>query len=83
MIANLREAKAKLSALVASAEGGEDVVITVRGQPAARLSAVRHAPGDSMSHWESELRSLHGKYGSRKHPAGSQAILDSLREERG
>ena len=36
---NLAQAKARLSALVARAEGGESVCITRRGKPVARLVA--------------------------------------------
>ena len=36
----IREAKARLSALVARAQGGESVVLTDRGRPVARLVAV-------------------------------------------
>lgn len=37
----MHEAKTKLSALVARAEAGEDVVTTQAGQPAVRLTPVR------------------------------------------
>lgn len=41
MVSTLRDAKARLSELVQRAAEGEDIVITVRGEPMARLSAVR------------------------------------------
>ena len=41
MIATLKESKARLSELVRLAGAGEEVLITVRGKPQARLSAVR------------------------------------------
>ena len=37
----MHEAKTQLSALVARAEAGEDVVTTQAGQPAVRLTPVR------------------------------------------
>jgi prevent-host-death family protein len=40
MVTNLREAKGRLSELVQRAASGEDVVITVRGQPLARLTGL-------------------------------------------
>jgi prevent-host-death family protein len=83
MITTLRESKAKLSALVALAQAGEEVVITVRGKPKARLSAIREQSAAGMSGWKRELKSLHRKCSAGKRTAGSQAILNDLREERG
>jgi prevent-host-death family protein len=40
---SLTEAKAQLTELVRRAEGGEEVVLTRHGQPAARLLAVKPA----------------------------------------
>lgn len=82
MITSLRESKAKLSALVALAEAGEEVIITVRGKPKARLSAIPKQSAAGMSGWKKELKSLHRKCGSGKRTADSQAILNELREER-
>ena len=45
MITKLREAKEQLSDLVKRAAGGEEIIITVRGQPMARLSSVRSGSG--------------------------------------
>lgn len=39
--ASVAQAKAHLSELLSSAEAGEDVIITRRGKPVGRLSAVR------------------------------------------
>jgi prevent-host-death family protein len=46
MQVNMHDAKTKLSALVAAAERGEEVVIARNGTPAARLVAIapEHAP---------------------------------------
>ncbi len=82
MITTLRESKAKLSALVALAEAGEEVIITVRGKPKARLSAIPKPSAADVSGWKKELKSLHRKCSAGKRTAGSQAILNKLREER-
>ena len=58
MIANLREAKSSLSKYVQMAADGEDVLITVHGEPKARL--VSAAPVEkkigSKEDWADELR---------------------------
>ncbi len=41
---NIAEAKAKLSALVAAAERGEEVILARGGQPVVRLVSVHHPP---------------------------------------
>ena len=82
MITTLREAKTKLSALVALAATDEDVIITVRGKPRARLSAIPAPAPSSMSGWKTELKALHGKYGAGKLRTDSEAIINALREER-
>ncbi|MFH1038973.1 MAG: type II toxin-antitoxin system prevent-host-death family antitoxin [PVC group bacterium] len=82
MITTLRESKTKLSALIALAQAGEEVIITVRGKPKARLSAIRPLSAVDISGWKKELKSLHRKCGTGKRTAGSPAILNQLREER-
>ncbi len=82
MITTLRESKTKLSALIALAQTGEEVIITVRGKPKARLSAIHALSAVDMAGWKKELKSLHRKCSAGKRIAGSQAILDQLREER-
>ncbi len=82
MITTLRESKAKLSALVALAQAGEDVIITVRGKPKARLSGIRARSATNMSGWIKELKALQRKSGTGQSSHGSRAILDELREER-
>ena len=42
--ASVAESKAHLSALLGNVEAGEDVLITRRGKPVARLVAVRDEP---------------------------------------
>ncbi len=82
MITNLRQAKATLSALVATAERGEDVLITVRGRPAARLSATSAARGESMTRWMVELKALHRKYDAGRNTGKARSVIDTIREER-
>ena len=82
MITTLRESKAKLSALIALAQSGEEVIITVRGKPRAKLSAIPALPAARMSGWGKELKAFHRKSATGKKTAGSQAILDELRENR-
>ena len=59
MIMNLRGSKAKLSMLVERAAAGEEVVITVRGKPRAKLTGLGqtlHPIPDRR--WSEELRAL-------------------------
>lgn len=57
MITNLREAKASLSQLVQRAASGEEVLITVRGEPKARLVGLKQGVETPMSReeWAAEL----------------------------
>ena len=84
MITNLREAKSNLSQLVQRAADGEEIVITVRGRPTARLTGV--VPKETQHHereaWAAELSAAAeaARVGPRK--ATSQQVWDELREER-
>ncbi len=87
MVTTLRESKTRLSELVARAEAGEEVLITVRGRPAARLVPVAAAasPDADRARWVRELRTrLHAaKSAKTAAPAdSSRRILDDLRAER-
>lgn len=57
MITNLREAKSSLSQLVQRAAGGEEVLITVRGEPKARLVGLKPNADEAISRekWATEL----------------------------
>ncbi len=77
MIATLRESKAKLSKLVERAAGGEEVLITVRGKPRARLAGIARS---DMAAWAEELRAVQG---GQTIAADSCEVLDAIREERG
>jgi antitoxin (DNA-binding transcriptional repressor) of toxin-antitoxin stability system len=73
---NLAEAKAGLSALLDAVEAGEEVVITRRGQPVARL--IRETGGEAASgDWVARLRRFHAH---QPGPAG--AAVELLRELR-
>ena len=49
MTASIREAKAKLSELLDSAERGEEVIITSNGKPRVKLVPVRNRAGESST----------------------------------
>jgi len=84
MITNLRDAKSHLSQLVQLAADGEDVVITVRGRPTARLTqaAPKEIQDRGREAWAAELSAAAeaARVGPRK--ATSQQFWDELREER-
>jgi prevent-host-death family protein len=84
MITNLRESKAHLSALVDRAARGEEVVITVRGKPKARLCPiVTSGPldKDAANRWGRQLKEARAKYSVGSHDSSSD-IIDELRGER-
>jgi prevent-host-death family protein len=84
MITNLREAKSNLSHLIQLAAEGEEIVITVGGRPAARLTGIvpKEAQDAGRAEWANELSSAAeaARIGSRK--STSQEFWDELREER-
>ena len=81
MKVTLRESKARLSELVRKAAQGEEVIITVRGKPEARLGPVGpEEDGLSFSKWEKTLREGRETYSTRKRPDGD--IWDELRGDR-
>jgi len=82
MIANLRESKAKLSELVQRASQGEEILITVRGKPRARLVPVATPKGKpDLAAWGKELRKRRKKI--MPAPAqSSREIIDDLRSDR-
>jgi prevent-host-death family protein len=84
MITNLREAKSHLSQLVQLAAEGEEIVITVRGRPMARLTSVspKETQVGGRKEWADELLAAAeaARLGPRK--STSQQFWDELREER-
>lgn len=82
MIVNVRESKARLSELVTKAAAGEEILITVRGQPKAKLVAVSaHSERPDLGAWAEELEA---RLAAQPAAAGdsSAEILDDLRRER-
>lgn len=83
MIASIRESKARLSEFVALANDGEEVIITVRGKPSAKLVPFETSENNiNTKEWVEEIKARL----SRQQPPGpstsSQEILNQLREER-
>lgn len=84
MITNLREAKSNLSQLVQRAAEGEEIVITVRGRPTARLTSV--APNETQAvtrtEWADELSAAAeaARVGPRR--STTQKVWDDMRQER-
>lgn len=76
----LAEAKAQLSALLDAVEAGDEVVITRRGQPVARL--VRDGQGSQPEvalPWPQRLRRFHA--GEPNLAVRAVALVRELREE--
>src|SRR5689334_17052258 len=80
MITTLRGSKAHLSELVNLASGGEEILITVHGEPKARLVPVAEANPD-VAGWMRELSALRAAAKSRPARSGRGA-LDDVREDR-
>jgi len=84
MITNLRDAKSNLSQLVQLAAEGEEIVITVRGRPTARLTSVvpQGTQEVARKQWAAELAAAADD--ARVGPSRStpQEFWDELREER-
>ena len=80
MIATLRESKTRLSELVSLANSGEEILITVHGQPKARLLPVS-SPSSETADW---LRELSDFRSSLVQPltAHKSSALDDVREDR-
>ena len=83
MIKTLRESKAKLSELVNLASQGEEIVITVRGEPKARPCPVEAQKERRPGPWLRTLRTARARFSTGKQcPDSSPAILGDLREDR-
>ena len=83
MYTTLRNGKAKLSDLVERASRGEEVVITVRGRPKARLCPMDTEPRFSGTSFVRELEALQSRYTvATKTTSSTQRILRELREDR-
>jgi prevent-host-death family protein len=83
MYATLRESKAKLSKLVERASAGEEVVITVRGRPKARLCPIESEPHFEGAAFVRELETIQAQYRVRgKKASPSETIVSEFREDR-
>ena len=80
MIATLRESKTRLSELVTLANSGEEILITVHGQPKARILSLSEPRSDTAD-WLRELSALRSSLGK---PSTYQkpSALDEVREDR-
>ena len=79
MIVTLRESKARLSALVAVAASGEEVIITVRGKPRARLGPLAQvAPREQREplDWGKSLCEARGAYSVGVQDTGDEILAD-------
>jgi prevent-host-death family protein len=83
MIINLREAKSKLSQLVQRVAEGEEIVITVRGRPMARLTSVvpKETRASSREEWVAELLAAAESARTDPQKSTSQEFWDELRRE--
>lgn len=84
MITKLRDAKEQLSSLVKRAADGEDIIITIRGQPMARLSSLRPSSSDRQSNaaFADELALLADSVKSGPIATLPQSTWDEIREDR-
>ena len=82
MYVTLRKSKATLSALLDHAVHGEEVVITVRGKPKARICPVVTPYPENSPAWFGELREGRAHWATGKKFKSSD-VLDPLREDRG
>lgn len=80
MIATLRESKAKLSEFVSLANSGEEILITVHGQPKARILPATKPHSDTTD-WLRELAALRLRLG-QSDTAQKTSALDEVREDR-
>lgn len=80
MIATLRESKTRLSELVNLANSGEEILITVHGQPKARILSVSEPQSDTAD-WLRELSTLRLSLGQPS-PYQKPSALDEVREDR-
>lgn len=84
MVTNLRDAKSRFSELVKLTADGEDVLITVRGEPMVKLTSVvvGHRAEDRAA-WIDELAEAAAKEALGDPVATAQAYWDESRADRG
>lgn len=83
MVTNLRDAKSRFSELVKLAADGEDVLITVRGEPMVKLTGVvvGHRAEDRAA-WIDELAEAAAKEALGDPVVITQAYWDESRADR-
>jgi prevent-host-death family protein len=82
MISSLKSAKAHLSELVEKASQGEEIWLTVRGKPKARICPLPQDQSETnKSVWIESVREARAKYGRQNNSADTQALWDELRGE--
>jgi prevent-host-death family protein len=81
MIATIRQAKAKLSQLVASANRGEEVIITSHGKPCAKLVPLGSNGGKRLD-MDRIRRIAKGASTGKKGGPDSTQIISDAREDR-
>ena len=82
MIVNLKSAKAHLSRLVETASQGEEIWLTVRGRPKARLCPLAKKPAETDTKaWVQSLSETRAKYGRQANSEKAQELWDDLRSE--
>ncbi|HEX8363962.1 MAG TPA: type II toxin-antitoxin system prevent-host-death family antitoxin [Allosphingosinicella sp.] len=79
---NLSDAKARLSELVERAEGGEEVTITRRGKPVAKIVAIEKPRNRLDMEALSALRALTAKMQIYEDPDGLSFVERMRREDR-
>ena len=87
MIATLDQSQAELPRLVELAAQGEEVLITVNGQPKAKLTrpdvgALPRIPQLDLSKWLDELAELRQRFGTGKAGLTVEQILEEDRSDR-
>lgn len=81
MIVSVRDSKARLSELVTKARQGEEVVITVRGKPSARIVAMNSR--DEKPDMKAWARQIESRLSRQNTSDSASEIVATLREERG
>lgn len=83
MVTNLRDAKSRFSELVKLAADGEDVLITVRGEPMVKLTrAGAGASFQDREAWVDELTEAAAREQAGAPVATTQASWDEMRADR-
>jgi len=84
MTATLSQSQADLPHLVELASRGEDVLITVEGQPKARLTRAEAAPVRPFdgARWIAELEDLNRRHNPGRNALTTEQILAEDREDR-